>query len=163
MIQLWQMVKQLLGFSQAEAVTLASLNRKLDQLLVIAQKIQAAVMPLPAARIVFFAGGSEVTQVQMKDNQVLTVSIGAQDVAGNPTTLDTAAAPAWAVTDATLATITPSADGLSATVKPVGPLGSFQVQCSIPAVGAEPALSGSLDVQVTASAATQIVLQGTAQ
>lgn len=170
MTQLWQMIKKILGLSEATdaevaalAATLVTIGQKLDQILAIVQKIQSAVMPLPATGFIFIVWGQEVNQVQMKDNQVLTVTIGPTDALGNPTTLDPAAAPAWAVDNAALATVTPSADGLSVQVKPVGPLGSFNVQCSIPAAGAEGALSGSLAVDIIASAATTIVLQGTAQ
>lgn len=100
--------------------------------------------------------------MQIKDSATLTVSISAQDAKGNPAPLDPAAVPAWAVDDATLANISASADGLSAVVTPVGPLGSFKVQCSIPAVGDEPAMQGELPVSVVAGAATQIVLNGSA-
>jgi hypothetical protein len=138
------------------------LNSNLVQVIDLLQEILQAVTPPPAARIVFIVGGKKVTQMQIQDNGSLTVSIAAEDVKGNPVSLDPSAAPSWAVDNASLATIVPSADGLSAVVTPVGPLGSFNVQCSIPAVNAESALQGSLAVEVIASAATQIVLNGVA-
>ncbi len=145
---------------QAQDLNTATLYTAIKEVLEVVQRIQAAVMPLPAVGISFIVGGVEVTQMQMKDNAKLSVSIGAKDALGNPTNLDTNAAPSWAVSDASLASAVASADGLTCEVTPVGPLGSFQVQCSIAAVGDEPALSGALDVEVIASDATEIVLNG---
>lgn len=125
-------------------------------------QILAAVMPTPAVGIVFIVDGQEITKMQLKDNGTLSVAIAAQDAKGNPTVLAAGAVPAWAVDRADLANITPAADGMSAVVVPVGPLGSFNVQCSIPAVGTEPALAGSLEVDLIAGDATQIALTGTA-
>lgn len=139
----------------------------LKRLLVEVQAIRAAITPPPAARIVFqtMVNGilSEVTHMQIMDNQSLKVSITGQDVKGNPAPLDPAAAPVWALDDASFGTVVPAADGMSAVVSLSGKLGAFNVQVSIPAVNAEPALTGALPVTVVASAATQIQLSGVAQ
>ena len=98
--------------------------------------------------------------MQIKDNATLTVTIAAQDAKGNAATLDPTAVISWAVDNAALAAVVASADGLSCVVTPAGALGTFNVQCSIAAVGTEPALNGALPVEVIASDATQIVLNG---
>ncbi len=178
MSQLWQMVKQILAtvfrleikqenmnasqsnFRDRVDVQFATLDAKISEILKVVQTIQSAVMPLPAIGFSFIVEGVEVTQMQMKDNAVLDVSLSAKDVKGNAASLDAGAVPSWAVSDPSLATIEVAADNLSAKVTPVGPLGSFDVQLSIPAINDEPALSGSLPVEVIASAAVEVTLQG---
>ncbi len=185
MFQLWKAIARILGLvddtdsrvknlagdlaaltmevEKLKAVTLIrfdDIEARLVQLLDVCRQIQSAVMPLPAVSVSITVKGEEVTQMQIKDTDVLDVSFAAKDAKGNPTSLAEGAAPSWDVSDASLATIEPAADGMSAKVTPVGPLGSFQVQLAIPAVDGEGALSGSLDVEVTASAATEVALSG---
>lgn len=181
MSQLWQMVRRILfivggtdvrvGGLEVGQANLAedllirdkAIEAKLSEILDVVQKIQSAVMPLPAVGFSFTVEGEEVTSMQMKDNKVLDVAISAKDVKGNAASLDAGAVPSWAVSDDTLATLEVASDNLSAKVTPVGPLGSFDVQVSIPAINEEPALSGSLAVEVIASEAVEIALAGTVE
>ena len=101
--------------------------------------------------------------MQIKDTQTLAISISTEDAKGNPAALDSAAVPAWTLDDATFGDIAVGSGGLSAVFTPNGKLGACNVQCSIPAVNDEPAMVGTLPVTVVASAASQIVLTGTAQ
>lgn len=66
--------------------------------------------------------------MKLKVTQSLPLSIKPVDAKGNAATVD--GAPAWSVSDATLASINPADDGLSAVLVPLGPIGSFSVQVS---------------------------------
>lgn len=79
-------------------------------------------------RLLFFTHGRQVDYMKLKVTQTLPLSIKPVDAKGNPATVD--GAPQWSVSDPTLATITPAADGLSAVLVPLGPLGSLAVQVS---------------------------------
>ncbi len=119
--------------------------------------------PFRATMIIFTVNGKKVKKMQIKDTDVLNVAISAQDAKGNAAALAAGATPQWAVDDDTKASVSAAADGMSAVVTPTGPLGDFKVQCSIPAVGSEPAMAGELPVTVVASDATQITLSGSVQ
>lgn len=94
--------------------------------------------------------------MNLKVNQQLPVSIVAEDKFGNPTgAFDSV--PAWTLSDPTLGTVTPAADGLSAVLVPSGKLGNGQLQVLGTADAKQ--ISGSLDVVLIAGDATQIVLQ----
>jgi hypothetical protein len=144
-----------LAIRQQISISLAQIANAIKQ-------ISVAVNPPPAAHFSFIVGGKEVAQMQMQDNQKLAVSIAVQDVDGNPTVLDPASVLVWDVDNAQLASVAPAADGMSAVVSPSGQLGSFNVQLSIAAVNAQPAIQGSLAVTVVASGASQVVLSGVA-
>jgi len=117
-----------------------------------------------AVRIFITVGGRKFySKMQVRDDKVLVVSITGEDAKGNPAPLASGAAPAWSVDNPALANLTPSTDGLSCNVVPTGTLGSFNVQVSIPAVGSEPAMQGSLPVEVIAGDAVQIALSGVQQ
>lgn len=90
----------------------------------------------------------------LTDIQHDSLSIAAVDAAGNPTTLP-AGSVTWGSSNPAVAAVTPSADGMSADVAAVGPLGTAQVTVSV-AVDANTTLTGSLDVTVVASAAATI-------
>lgn len=98
--------------------------------------------------------------MNLKVNDFLPVSIVAEDEFGNPTgALD--GAPAWSMSDSTLGTVEASEDGMSATVKPSGKLGTCQLQVLAAAQGKQ--ISGSLELVMIAGDASQIVIQaGTA-
>lgn len=94
--------------------------------------------------------------MNLKVSQNLPIAIVAEDKFGNPTgAFDSA--PAWSLTDPTLGSVAPAADGLSAVVSPSGKLGSCQVQVLGQADGK--AIQGSLDLVLIPGDATQIVLQ----
>jgi hypothetical protein len=117
-----------------------------------------------AVRIVFTVDGKRAKKMNnLPDNRTLLVAITGEDIKANPAPLDPAAQPVWSVDQPSLATCVPSADGLSAVITPVGPLGSFNVKCSIGAINQEPAMIGTCAVTVVASAAVQIALSATLQ
>ena len=94
------------------------------------------------------------------DNQHCPLTIQAVDAAGNPATLP-AGAVTWTSSNPAVATVTPAADGMSADISAVGPLGAAQIALSV-AVDATTTLTGTLDVAVTAGAAATIqIVPGT--
>lgn len=100
--------------------------------------------------------------VTLTDTQQFAVSIKIEDARGNVAT--TIAPPVWSVSDPALLTVTAAADGLSATVVAVGPVGTGQVTVAGdggPAAG-DDAFTGILDVVVTGGKATQVVFAPTA-
>jgi hypothetical protein len=145
-----------------DSIDLSLAGDNYQQLFSVGQLLLDFVHALPKPRLLFIVGGEEVTHMQLKDNATLSIAIAASDAKGNPTKLDPAAVPAWALDDATFGDLVPAADGMSAVFTPNGKLGDLNVQVSIPAVGSEPALSGSLPVTVIASDAVAITLTGTA-
>lgn len=86
------------------------------------------------------------------DTQGVNATIQAEDAEGNPVTATGSDVPSWSSSAPSIVSVTPAADGMSAAIKAVGPLGSAQI--SVSAFG----LSGSINVQVNASAATQIAI-----
>lgn len=88
----------------------------------------------------------------LTDSQQVSLSIaGGDDKKGNPATLPPGV-PTWTVSDPKLLSITPSADGLSAVVGAVGPLGTAQAQVALGG------LTGVLDIQITAGTATSVLV-----
>lgn len=99
--------------------------------------------------------------MQLLDNQAGSYALQAEDAVGNPTTLDPNATPVWSISNPSIATLTPAANGLTCAVQPTGTIGQATVQCSIAAVDQEPALMGSDTLTIVAGPAAQIVLVGT--
>ena len=100
----------------------------------------------------------------LQDVQLVTLSVAFVDAAGNPTTVLNP--PTWAVSDATILGIVPAADGLSAVVTALGPLGTAQVSLqadgALVAGAAPEPIIGTFDVQVVASdAVTAQISAGT--
>lgn len=95
------------------------------------------------------------------DNQHCPLAIQAVDAAGQPTTLP-AGAVTWTSSNPSVATVTPSADGMSADVAATGTaLGTAQVAVSAD-LGGGNVLTGTLDVTVGAGAAASIqIVPGT--
>ncbi len=94
----------------------------------------------------------------LTDEQKVTFSVSFVTAKGNPATVD--GAPVWSVSNDTVLSVVPSADGLSAEVVAVGPLGSSQVSVTADAdLGAGvTALVGTLDVSVVASEAASVII-----
>lgn len=94
----------------------------------------------------------------LTDVQKVTFSVSFVTAKGNPAPVD--GAPVWSVSDATVLSVIPAANGLSADVVAVGPLGLSQVSVTADADlgGGVKALVGTLDVQVVASEAASIVI-----
>lgn len=141
----------LAGFSVGSALTLGI---SAVVYLVITKK-SVPVTPSPT-QIGFYLDGKRRTDMDLKVSQQINPVIVAEDKFGNPTgALD--GAPAWSLSDPSLGTITASADGMSATVVPNGKLGTCQVQVSGQSDGKT--IMGSLDLNLLAGDATQIIIQ----
>lgn len=92
----------------------------------------------------------------IKPNQKLPISISIQDSRGNPARVD--GIPAWSVSNPDLASVEAAADGMSALITPIGPLGSFQAKIEADAdlgSGITP-LIGALDCEIVAGDASII-------
>ena len=90
------------------------------------------------------------------DSQKCALAIAIVDRKGNPASVD--GVPAWSSSDATLLTVEAGADGLSAVVTAVGPLGTAQVNVTADADlggGVKP-IAGVLDVQVVGGEAASV-------
>jgi hypothetical protein len=103
-----------------------------------------------------------VTQMTLTDIQKVNLTIQPVDAKGNPATVPVP--PTWTSSDATILTVTPAADGLSAVALAVGPLGTAQVTVKVqpdidPSV---PALVGTLDVEVVGSDAVSLSIKADA-
>lgn len=94
--------------------------------------------------------------LKVSDSSALSIKI--TDKFGNDAKVD--GAPAWSVTDAALGTLTVAADGMSATLQPVGPVGTFKVQVSADAdLGAGvTALLGELDIELVPGDAVNLTI-----
>jgi hypothetical protein len=133
--------------------TVQSNSDKLDLVLSLLQ-------PDPAVGFVFTAtleGNTQigVTQMDLRDDQQAVLSIQPVDKKGKPAQLD--GIPTWAGSDDTVITVTPSDDGLNATVVGVAP-GTARVVVTGDAdlgAGINP-ITGILDFNVTAGAAATI-------
>lgn len=124
-------------------------------------KILSAKTLLPAVKIKLLVGGKERTgMLTLRDDKQISYALEADDIKGNAgAVLDSP--PVWSVSDAALATVVAAADGMSAVVSPVGPLGSFQV--NVAAVAGGVALNAQDQVQIIAGAAVTLKISGTQQ
>jgi len=97
----------------------------------------------------------ELMAFQLRDDQTASATVTAKDARGNLAEIQ---APAWASSDEGIITVEPSADGLSATITPTGPLGTAQVQFSADADLGEGVvtLSGAADVEVVGGEASSV-------
>lgn len=91
----------------------------------------------------------------LTDSQKCTLKISVVDKKGNPAVADDT--PVWNVDNPNVLSITPSDDGLSCDIASLGPLGDALV--SVSADVASTPISGTLQVAVTAGAATTIEIQ----
>lgn len=117
-------------------------------------KILAAVEPPPAVGFVFTVDlegqiTEGATNINMTNSQKATATITPVDKPGNPAPID--GVPIWASSDETIVTVEPAADGLSAVVKAVGPLGTAKVSVTGDAdlSGEVKPIFGTLDVEIT--------------
>jgi hypothetical protein len=85
--------------------------------------------------------------VTLQDTQEVTLTLGLKDSVGNAGIVE--AVPVWSVDDATIASVTPAADGLSAVVAAVG-LGAATVSVLVNGI------TQTLGVTVVGGDATQI-------
>ncbi len=121
------------------------------------------LIPGPAVRLVFTAhldDGTtlnEVTQMDLRDDQKVLLTIAPVDAKGKPALLD--GAPVWASSDETVVVVVAASDGLSAVASGVSP-GTGRVVVTADAdlgSGVTP-LTGSLDFNITAGQATAITI-----
>lgn len=95
--------------------------------------------------------------MQLKVNDQLPIAIQAADEFGNPTAANFDSPPAWSSSDASVAAVAASADGLSAIVtSPSGKLASATIQVA-GLVGGQ-AVQGSLQLDMVAGDTAEIVL-----
>lgn len=118
------------------------------------EKILGDVTPSVATGFVFTIDlEGQLTEgantIKMTNSQKATATIQPVDKKGQPAPVD--GVPTWASSDETIVTVTPAADGLSAVVAAVGPLGTAKVSVTGDAdLGADVApIFGTLDVTVT--------------
>jgi hypothetical protein len=111
-----------------------------------------------ASIIEFYFEKRKVTNMNLKVNQNLPVSIEIKDKFGNPAIVD--GVPSWSLTAQGLADLEVAADGMSALVKPIGPVGSVSVQVSADAdLGAGvTAILGELAIELIAGDAETIAI-----
>ncbi len=125
-------------------------------------KILDRLALVTAVRINFYTNvdGQErkVTEMFLRDDKNLPLAIKPVDAKGNAAPID--GVPAWSVTDESLATLEVAADGLSAVLKPVGPLGVFKVQCHADAdLGPDAKdILGELDMEIIGGEAVSLQL-----
>lgn len=120
------------------------------------------ITPAKAERINFYAEVNgikrKVESMFLKVTQSLPVSLSITDKKGNAAKVD--GAPVWAVTDESLASLSVAEDGMSATLTPIGPIGSFSVQVKADADLGEGVkeIIGELAVELSAGDAEVIAL-----
>lgn len=136
--------------------SLASLDAQLKQVIDI-------LTPGPAVRLVFTAfkdDGSVQTGVEkmdLRDDQQVVLSIQPLDAKGKPALVD--GIPTWAGSDDTTITVTPAADGMSATVVGVTPgVATVSVVADADLGQGVSGIKGTLDFNVTAGAAATIAI-----
>lgn len=94
--------------------------------------------------------------LMLTDTQKAMLAITIVDAKGNPAVVD--GAPEWSTSDASVLSVQPAADGMSAIVRASGGLGSAQVSVTADAdtgAGIEP-IAGTLDVEVIAGKAVAV-------
>ena len=128
------------------------------------EEIRSAVAPGPAVGFVFDVKGGEFTnfegdQMVLKDTEQVVLSVVPVDAKGNTAPVD--GAPAWGSSDPAVATVTPAADGLSATVAAVGPLGKTQISVTADADLGEgiESIVGTLEIEVVAGEAVSLSIK----
>ncbi len=121
---------------------------------ILLEEILALVKPQPAAGFVFTVElegviTEGVTKFTMTNSQQLTAAIQPVDKKGQPALVD--GVPEWASSDETIITVVAAADGMSAVVAAVGPLGSAKVSVTGDAdlTGEVKPIFGTLDVTIT--------------
>lgn len=134
---------------------LSDILHKLERLICVAWAIYHRLEPAEpdptATRIdLYVKNGDQLERaihVQQKATEAKTYVATPRDAKGNATAVQDAQ---WAVSDPTLASIVAAADGLSAVVTPVGPVGAFKIQLAADAdlgAGVVP-IAGEGDVEV---------------
>jgi hypothetical protein len=150
--------EQIISYLARLLTRLVGIRKDLKSILDLLQRILTAVEPSPAVGFEFDVEieGELQIGVEMADitnSQKFTVSAKPVNARGGPAAID--GVPTWAVSDATILSVTPASDGLSAAVAAVGPTGTADVSVSGDAdlgEGVKP-IFGKLTVNVTPGAA----------
>lgn len=145
------------------ASNLSGVKGELSRIATALEKIEIALTPPSATRIIFFVEeGGKTTRTGetmfLKVTESKKFQIKITDRFGNEAKVD--GAPKWAVTDESLATLVVAEDGMSATVAPTGVMGSFKVQVTADAdlgEGVKPLL-GELAIDLVAGEAEIIAI-----
>jgi hypothetical protein len=122
--------------------------------------LKADAQPVAQARVDFYAFNNgkieRVDNMFLKVTQALPLAVAFTDAKGNPAKVE--GAPAWAVTDASLASLVVAEDGMSATLTPMGPLGLCKVQVTADAdLGAGVVnILGEMDIETIAGDAVAV-------
>ena len=127
------------------------------------ERILVAVEAQPAVGFVFTVEiegqiTEGATAITMTNSQQASATIQPVDKKGQPAPVD--GVPVWASSDETIITVESAADGLSAVVKAVGPLGAAKVSVTADAdlgTGVT-SIFGSLDVTITQGQAVGITI-----
>lgn len=118
--------------------------------------------PFKASRIAFFTTinglKKEITEMFLKVNQKLPLTIEIKDKFGNAAQVD--GAPAWSLTDPALGALVVDASGMSAEFTPAGTVGTLQVQVSADADLGEgvKTILGSLDLELLSGEAVTVAI-----
>lgn len=138
-----ELVKGLFGVTQTQArietklddltASVKKLEDELAAMAVILNQILAAITPSPAVRLrvdTILEGVVQtgVETMTITDTQKFTASVLPVDAKGNPAVLDGPVS--FVAENASLVSVTPGTDGLSAEIAALGPLGSTQVTIS---------------------------------
>lgn len=79
-----------------------------------------------AFAVTFQPEEDSMTAFTLPDDKTAGAAVAYVDAKGNPATVD--GAPVWTSSDETILTVAAAADGMSAVVTPVGPLGTAQIK-----------------------------------
>jgi len=104
------------------------------------------------------AHGELLMAFTLTDSQEVIITTGFTDKRGNPASAPAGDTFSWAVDNTQLLAVAPSADGLSAVVSAVGPLGSGTVSMKLADASGAVLASGSLDVTIIGGAPVNVVL-----
>lgn len=100
----------------------------------------------------------DTTMNTIKDNQQVTITLEVDDIVGNQVKdASFKAPPVWSTSDATVLTVTPAADGLSALVDTTGKLGTAQIRVDADTADGR-SITGLGDTEVVTSGATTFKL-----
>lgn len=111
--------------------------------------------PLMGVRAAFYYGGLYHMSLTLTDSQSDVVVAAGADVKGRPAPIFT---PVWTISDPTIASITPSTDGMSCTVVGLKPGTVTLTFTAEPSQGATTPLTASLPITIEASPAVSVTL-----
>ncbi len=123
-----------------------------EEFLVLKREVEKFLKP----RAFIYIGNERQRRIQVLDSEQVVASLVLEDAAGAPSGGAPDQPPVWAIDDTSLASLTPSADGMSCTIAGKKP-GNASISAAFTLGGASMAASGAL--AILAGAPTQVVLQ----